>query len=186
METKRAVEIEKVVEQVINTYNKHTADTPGELTVDVSRLATILGFLVKGMPMDSNDDGIIISTKKHKIIAINHERTLEEKRFIIAHELGHYYLDGGAKGALINYRERKHGRSDSENEKDYFAACLLMPAEVFKKVFAKVVEQADKSTTDYIRVCKVLAELFKVPYESAMRRMHELNLIETTESKCSN
>jgi len=60
-------------------------------------------------------------------------------RFTLAHELGHYFIDNhriGLKNGLL----KPHGSISKperfhriEREADYFAACLLMPEDIFKK-----------------------------------------------------
>jgi len=60
-------------------------------------------------------------------------------RFTLAHELGHYFIDShriGLKQGLLqphpsNIDEPQYYKI--ENEADYFAACLLMPEDTFKK-----------------------------------------------------
>ena len=185
MEKARAEEIENIVDTVFNKYNIKTADTSGELTVDVSRLATLLGFTVAGTSLNRNADGFIISTSKYKFIAINHDRTVAEKRFLIAYALGCYYLHNGD----INLEFRICDctpHSYDVFEQCYFAACLLMSADIFKKMYSKIVEkyaqitqQSNDMQTDALCVCRVLAKIFNVPYEFALRRMYALELVGT-------
>nr|WP_294860517.1 ImmA/IrrE family metallo-endopeptidase [uncultured Fluviicola sp.] len=60
-------------------------------------------------------------------------------RFTLAHELGHYFIENHRIG-LINGLLKPHGSINRtkqseriEREADYFAACLLMPENDFKK-----------------------------------------------------
>ena len=68
----------------------------------------------------------------------NRENTTRA-RFTIAHELGHYFINnhriGLMKGHLTPHMSRNNEESYSkiEREADYFASCLLMPEERFKK-----------------------------------------------------
>jgi Zn-dependent peptidase ImmA (M78 family) len=64
---------------------------------------------------------------------------LKRGRFTLAHELGHFFLDNhriGLKYDLIKPHGSKHEVNQKELieiEADYFAGCLLMPEEKFRK-----------------------------------------------------
>jgi hypothetical protein len=65
------------------------------------------------------------------------------KRFTVAHELGHYYLDGHvhhlfSNGQYLHKSESGFTSKDQyEREADAFAAALLMPKSLFKTALAK-------------------------------------------------
>jgi hypothetical protein len=65
------------------------------------------------------------------------------RRFTVAHELGHYFLDGHVhhlfnNGQYIHKSESGFTSKDQyEREADAFAAALLMPKSLFKAVLAK-------------------------------------------------
>ncbi|MEQ3662540.1 MAG: ImmA/IrrE family metallo-endopeptidase [Flavobacterium sp.] len=91
----------------------------------------------------NNFDGMTIYDDTNFFIHINTFRgnkpNTSRARFTIAHELGHYFIDNhriGLKKGLLsphpsNNNENTHFRI--EREADYFASCLLMPEEKFKK-----------------------------------------------------
>lgn len=60
-------------------------------------------------------------------------------RFTIAHELGHYFINNHRIGLMKGYltphisRLNEDSHSKIEREADYFASCLLMPEDRFKK-----------------------------------------------------
>lgn len=60
-------------------------------------------------------------------------------RFTLAHELGHYIIDSHRIGLMLGLLEphpsKTHQKQfyEIEREADYFASCLLMPEERFKK-----------------------------------------------------
>ncbi|PZO29127.1 MAG: hypothetical protein DCF13_07195 [Flavobacteriaceae bacterium] len=60
-------------------------------------------------------------------------------RFTLAHELGHYIIDTHRVGLMMGLLEPHHSTTNQkqfyeiEREADYFASCLLMPEERFKK-----------------------------------------------------
>ncbi|WP_394664914.1 ImmA/IrrE family metallo-endopeptidase [uncultured Chryseobacterium sp.] len=60
-------------------------------------------------------------------------------RFTLAHEFGHYFIDSHRLGLKMGILEPHPSKIDKiqfakiEREADYFAACLLMPEESFRK-----------------------------------------------------
>ena len=152
--------------------------------VDVIKLAKTLGFLVGLTLLPEEEDGFIIADKDtkaierltglraDKVIGINPERDLQTKRFIIAHELGHYILhyEAEASDGMYAHRENKKGKDDKENEADYFAACLLMPCVSFKKKY----EELKKKKNSQEDIIILLQNYFNVPKESVERRLIEV------------
>lgn len=71
------------------------------------------------------------------------------KRFTVAHELGHYFMDGHAlhlfpSGQGMHHSESGFISKDSyEREADAFAAALLMPKQFFKDAIAKAGQGLD-------------------------------------------
>lgn len=167
--------------KVIDVMDRHVIKDDTNPSIDVAKLANKLGFEVRNMEMDDSDDGLIIVGDGVKLICINKDRSVPEKRFIIAHELGHFFLN--PKSPIINFREKRHGRSEDENDIDYFAACLLMPKEIFIESYNKVKTLLSLKDDDlsYFDVSKILARLFVVPEMSALRRLKELELITIAE-----
>ena len=112
--------------------------------------------------------------KTDKLIGVNSDRSLEWKRFIIAHEIGHYILHFKEEGieGLYAHRDHKRGHDDSENEVDFFAANLLMPRQRFEKKFTEM-KALKLSTQDII---DELASYFIVTKRMAERRIKELGL----------
>ena len=87
--------------------------------------------------------GMMLTTDNKTFIGINSTESEERKRFTIAHELGHFFLENAAEKAFVDNSKtiesgikfevafRKKGRSKGEFEEmkaNAFAASLLMPA----------------------------------------------------------
>lgn len=173
MDKERKLEIEQKAEELIEKY------IGTETVVDVVRLAKNLNFKVKSIPLKNKDDGFIIidtilkplKKESDRLIVANANYTLEKNRFILAHEIGHYILSSNKhKDILFVAREKTYGRSEEENEMDYFAACLLMPKTLFTKKYKEFKKQIGDNE-NILAVC--LAKYFKVPVKSAKRRMIE-------------
>lgn len=152
--------------------------------VDILELAKELGFQVGIAPLIDEEDGFIIvddstssiqrltGLKTDKIIGVNSERNIQTKRFIIAHELGHYCLHykEEVSDGMYAHRENRKGKNENENDADFFAACLLMPEKAFGK---KYKELKDKGLLED-EIVILLANHFNVPKESATRRVAEV------------
>ena len=176
------MDIKKIEKSALDTLKK--AEYPeNDSAIDVIDVAKRLGFLVGNAVLNEEDDGFIIveegreeimGLKTDKLIGVNSDRSLEWKRFIIAHEIGHYILHFKEEGieGLYAHRDHKRGHDDSENEVDFFAANLLMPRQRFKKKFTEM-KALKLSTQDII---DELASYFIVTKRMAERRIKELGL----------
>lgn len=116
-------------------------------------------------------------------ILLNKEETEERKRFTLAHELGHFFLDNeilksskihvdtlyraSADSSYVSQEMQREAQTKltSENEIDYFAGALLMNEMMLRKVF-----QIEHST-------EKLAKLFNVSYSAMTVRLDILGLI---------
>jgi len=88
-------------------------------------------------------DGMLLYDGQHFHIHINIDKgnrsDSRRGRFTLAHELGHYFIDehriGLMRGTLLPHPSQHSVNNDSqiEAEADYFASCLLMPREKFRK-----------------------------------------------------
>lgn len=157
--------------------------------VDVTALATRLGFLVGEIEAYDGLDGFIVlddnginSLNTSKLIGINKDLSFEEKRFTTAHELGHYILQAKKrKGKTLpfacrEHRNRKMNKQEriEEDKMDYFAACILMPQKAVTNYFNQDKSFENKSIREKI---KLIAKYFNVSTECALYRLEELNLI---------
>lgn len=151
--------------------------------IDIIQIANSLGFAVGNAILNDDDDGFIIvkegekellGIKTDKLIGVNSTRTLEWKRFIIAHEIAHYclhYSKEQSKG-MYAHREHKKGKNETENAADYFAANLLMPREKFTKKF----EEFKNKGLEHEEIVLLLARKFVVMPKTIERRIGELEL----------
>jgi hypothetical protein len=105
---------------------------------DVEAVARHLRLLIKERPL-SGCDGLLIRPVGivRGLVAINAKmRSIERKRFTLAHEIGHYVLPGheGSSAACAPADIEGWGRGSREGEKqaDEFAAELLIPEEYLR------------------------------------------------------
>jgi hypothetical protein len=97
-----------------------------------------LGILVWEREADSGYDGYLISADGNWGIMLNSSiRSKARKRFTVAHELGHYYIDyhGGTSYQCFGRDIGSISPSirQDEREANEFAVELLMPDEAFRK-----------------------------------------------------
>lgn len=158
-------------------------DTDLTEPIDVIQIANELGFVVGNAELGSDMDGFIIidegkddilGIKTDKLIGVRASQTLEWKRFVIAHEIGHYILhyNREADNGMYAHRDHMKGKNETENEADYFAANLLMPKEMFVKKYEELKEKnlsADEMTV-------LLANKFGVTENMTKRRFGELSI----------
>lgn len=166
----------KMITQKANALLKQYGyDAAADTYVDIAKLAVSNGFKVgESKQLAFKEDGFMSVSKDRKklLIGVNDDRTIEEKRFIVAHELAHYflhYMNSDLKDAIM-HREHIKGKSEDENDADYFAACILMPEQSFIRQFRKIKEKSRDSSD----IIDCLQMVFKTPRESIKRRIEEV------------
>lgn len=148
--------------------------------VNVVDFVQHLGFIVGNAQLDDSEDGFLAiqisnmakngdEMSSDKVIGVNSKRSLDWKRFIIAHEFAHSVLHYKT-GQIYLHRENKKGKDSEENDADYFAAALLMPKESFLRLYT----QFEKNGLNKNAICLQLASIFKVPLDSVSRRISEV------------
>ena len=171
---KRKEKVRKILEDC-NVYNA---------PVPIADIAERYGFIVfetfledeSGFLLVSNDDGIVINGKKHKkVIAVNSVDTPFRKRFTIAHELGHYFLEVFDKEENLPkeyyvHRELFNHNKQREKDADKFAAELLMPTHFLEYELNRL-NKLDLILTD---LPQYISGKFQVSYSAARLRLAEL------------
>lgn len=161
--------IEKRAAKVLNAFGYKDGK---DIYVDSVRLARFFGFEVEekdSLPAVEDGSITVSADCEEKNIVVNNVRSIEFKRFIIIHELAHYLLHYTGEEKMFMHRENTKGKSLEENDADYLAACILMPAKSFKK-------QYDLLKQEYGRgeIIMALQRRFCTPAESIERRIDEV------------
>lgn len=110
----------------------------GQYPLPLDKLAACLGYKVQ-LFEPSNEISKVSGTvsKSQKTILLNAKEPYTRKRFTLAHEIAHVCLHfSNNDDEFIDYN-RSTERSLKEDEADEFAACLLMPEEVFIAQWAR-------------------------------------------------
>ena len=177
------------IEQKANYLLQSLKYNDGE--VDVLTIAQTLGFVVGIAALPSNDNGFILidHSKKQiyriialpidKAIGVNVHLDLQTRRFIIAHEIGHYILHYHSNPFIR--REFIYQVSREEIEADFFASCLLMPQKPFIRRYNELKDK-DLSKEDIITL---LQKSFNVPEEKVKQRIINTFYAEQHHSKKS-
>lgn len=138
---KRKDEIAEYVDMVLETY-PFTANA-----LDWAALCEKEDILVKFESFPETFDGLIVYDQRFFTIIVNASRMVEipqaRVNFTICHELGHYFLPEHRQHLKLNgMMQLGDSMKDSrktlhEREADYFASCLLMPADKIAADFAE-------------------------------------------------
>jgi hypothetical protein len=168
---RRRREIEALAEAVLSSQKNRV---PPRIETIVEQL----GGQVSLLPATSQVDALVRKAGSTFEIHTKPQATTQ-KRFSIAHELGHLFLHMGyiineTKWRQINvYIDEPYyrfGYNTEELEANEFAACLLMPREQFSMTYYETVAQR--------KPIKALARKFEVSEEAARLRAKFLGLDE--------
>lgn len=121
------------LENNIKTFVKNNKFEMGS-SKDIIQECRKLGFEVYAMDL-KNIDGLILFDKENnkKVIAVNSNLKIEQVRFAIAHEIGHYIdwnLNKQNFKRGIAHRDHifnHNNKPESEQNMDYMAAAILIP-----------------------------------------------------------
>lgn len=175
------MEKKQIDAQAATLLSNYGYSTERDDYVNIVDFVQKLGYTVGNAQLDDSEDGFLAiqasdiakdgnGTSNDKIIGVNAKRSFDWKRFIIAHEFAHSNLHYKAGNPTYLHRENTKGKSSEENDADYFAAALLMPKESFRRLY----NQFKKSGLNETATCLQLAAIFKVPFDSVVRRVEEV------------
>lgn len=154
-----------------NEYIKQQADKlllesgyASQFPVLIEKIAEFLGFKLYSFKPDektSNLSGFV--NHREKRIYTNKEDSTQRKIVTIAHEIGHIVLHG----AHLDHVDYKKSTSLNlkERQADEFAACILMPENVFKQQYIK-----------FRKNYETLADFFYVPLSEVYLRASHLRI----------
>ena len=166
----------------------------GDITIpiDIIKLVTLDGFSVFSMPLQKiegedkttgilmvNDNDNILKLDTNKVIILEESLELKRRRFVTAHEYGHFKLHKKIETSefITKNTPRRNANTltedKSEIEADTFARCILMP-KIFVKNTIDPLYDSDKNKDTMI---KIISEKFNVSLNKAEIRLQELNYI---------
>jgi Zn-dependent peptidase ImmA (M78 family) len=142
---------------LLRHFQIETASVPEEIVSELPRIRVI------------REDGLPVSGAAHWngrywIITVNAEEPLFRQRFSVMHEFKHV-LDHTTKHLLYRDRPFQTAPEQAERVADYFAACLLMPKRVVKRLWCQ-------GNQNIVR----LAEMLSVSPRALRFRLDQLGL----------
>ncbi|QLQ27761.1 MAG: ImmA/IrrE family metallo-endopeptidase [Pseudoxanthomonas sp.] len=147
------------------------------LPIDPKQLAEHLGIQVTAKPpsIQGASGWLLRQGDEFGIVYATHIESIGFQHFSIAHELGHYLLDGHPEHVFRNSGEHAsragfEATDEVEREADYFAACVLMPKQPCKPLInssrdgmAAVLHLADQCRTSLTAAALRYAEIGQLP-----------------------
>ena len=161
------IERQKEIDQIIDGIREQYGTCPDQSIVEIVRKCGLTIYL-----HDFGEDSSVIKGAmdfKERAIYINKDMPERNQVFTIAHELGHYVIDGH-HNQDVRYRIDFHSdlfpsnptANLQETEANYFAGEILMPEATIRKKLRQNPQDATKEQV------KQLAKYFKIS-ELALR-----------------
>lgn len=163
-------ELFSAVTEARKVLKKYELDS---LPIDVEGLCDTLGIMVHYVDFSSIEgkvrkeiSGAIQKNGESYTILVNEDDSDVRARFTIAHELGHYFLHvkDDPRQIVTSFRRDRSPRETAANK---FAAELLMPKDLVKKEYSKMV----------IPISDTLAKKFNVSKPAMRNRLDGLDLM---------
>lgn len=112
-------------------------------------------------------DGALIKSRRKILILLNERMARNRKAFVVAHELGHWYIvEHKNKDYTCNAIGRYNSNEPSEQEADRFAAEFLMPRRIFQEIM--------KNKTPSLASITEIADYFSVSIQAAAIKYTQL------------
>ncbi len=125
-------------------------------TRDPFLLASCLNLNVKFLEYSDNTKGYYIKVGKNKFVIINSNLTEDEKRVVLAHEIGHAVMHSSKEIHFLR-ENTLFPKGRHENEANKFAAELLIDLNIIDKCYIE--ELSLEQLARFMMVPKELIEL---------------------------
>ena len=124
------------------------------------------------------DLGFALHKDNDIIIFVNTCSRLSREIFTLAHEIGHVVLHMEGMDSFIDDATTISGKSTDEKEQEanYFAACLLMPADEVEKFLDLEIENFGSKDLSAMDIARIMSE-FNVSFDMVLNRLENLNKI---------
>lgn len=145
-----------------------------------------LGYKLLRYPLGENADlGFTIKKDNDIVIFTNSCSKLSREIFTLAHEIGHVILHLEDDSPFIDNNVTINGRSTDEKEQEanYFAACLLMPADDVDRFIDLEIQDFHEKGLSAMDIARIMSE-FNVSFDMALNRLESLNVINQNQKLC--
>ncbi len=164
--------------QAFNTdFNQ---EPPNKTPFDVRGFAKEINLTINEERLDIDISGKL----ENNIITVNSIDRDYRQNFTIAHEIGHYLL---AHGNITEYRRNESfytkEKLQNEEDADYFAANLLLPASIISKVVSsfknqlKIQNLLDNRYATKVELVAKLKYFLDVSEQAVIKRLKALNYL---------
>ena len=154
--------------------------------IDLFKDCDRLGYKLLRYPLGEDADlGFALKKDDDIIIFINTSIRLSREIFTLAHEIGHIILHlNGEQPYIDNNATIVGGNVDEkEQEANYFAACLLMPADEVERFIDLELPDFEKKGLSGMDIARIMSE-FNVSYDVALNRLESLEKIDRSQKTC--
>ena len=138
--------------------------------IDLFKECERLGYKLIRYPLGENADlGFTLIKEMDTIIFTNTSNRLSREIFTLAHEIGHVILHMNKGGSFIDDSVTISGKSTDEKEQEanYFAACLLMPADDVERFLDLELENFPDNGLSAMDIARIMSE-FNVSFDMAL------------------
>lgn len=149
--------------------------------IDLFKECERLGYKLIRYPLGENaDQGFVMKKDNDTIIFTNTGSRLSREIFTLAHEIGHVILHMENAESFIDDVSTISGRTvdGKEQEANYFAACLLMPADAVERFLDLELEKFRKNGLTAMDIARIMLE-FNVSFDMALNRLENLGKIDS-------
>lgn len=151
--------------------------------IDLFKECERSGYKVIRYPLGEYADlGFTLRREDDIIIFINTSSRLSREIFTLAHEIGHVLLHLDKATSFIDNQTTLSARNEDEKEQEanYFAACLLMPADDVDRFFDLELPAFEKKGLTGMDIARMMSE-FNVSYDMVLNRLESLGKINSNQ-----
>ena len=154
--------------------------------IDLFKECERLGYKLLRYPLGENADlGFTVKRDNDIVIFTNTSSRLSREIFTLSHEIGHVILHLEKDNSFIDDNITINGRSTDEKEQEanYFAACLLMPADDVARFLDLEIQDFREKGLAAVDIARMMSE-FNVSFEMALNRLESLAVISQSQKIC--
>lgn len=148
--------------------------------IDLFKECHRLGYKLLRYPLGNNADlGFAMKKNNDVVIFTNTTSRLSREIFTLAHEIGHVILHLDNVPSFIDTSSTISSRTSDiiEQESNYFAACLLMPADEVDKFLDLEIDGFEENGLSAMDIARLMSE-FNVSFDMALNRLENLGKID--------
>lgn len=154
--------------------------------IDLFKECERLGYKLLRYPLGENADlGFAVKRDNDIVIFTNSCSRLSREIFTLAHEIGHIILHLEEDISFIDDNVTITGRSadEKEQEANYFAACLLLPADDAHRFIDLEIQDFEEKGLSAMDIARIMSE-FNVSFDMALNRLESLGIIDANQKLC--